>query len=341
MGVRVGFVGVGKRARVEMRDLLHIPDAEIVAFCDVSLQACRDSLDWLNGQREGQPPLDLPTFADAREMLEGVDLDAVYVSLPPGAHGDVEHAVVDAGKAIFVEKPLATTMKVAREIDGHIRRKGVVSSVGYQFRYVGAVQRARAILDGVPIGLVIAIRLGGLPATPWWRVQAMSGGMLIEQHTHGVDLVRYLAGDVVAVSAFANTALLKGTPNLDIADVNSVTCRFANGAVGTIVNSCAAPQGGPPNVSGPVQVVAQGMTVTSGPAGTTVLRPGEPPEEIPATTSGNLEMNRAFIKAVASGDSGGVQSTYADALKTFEITYASVLSAARGGEVVDLTKPYE
>jgi len=76
-------------------------------------------------------------------MLDAVDLDAVYVALPPFAHGEIEHAVIDAGKAILVEKPLAIDMGVARAIDAHIREAGVINSVGYQGRY-GALGRPGA-----------------------------------------------------------------------------------------------------------------------------------------------------------------------------------------------------
>lgn len=341
MAVRVGFVGVGARSRVEMRDLLKIPDAQISAFTDVNPSRCQETLDWLNTQRDGQSPSQVSFFADVHDMLRNGDVDAVYVSLPPAAHGAIEHAIIDARKALFVEKPLATTMVVAREIEQHLRAAGTVCSVGYQFRYIDAMQYARQLLIGVPIGLVMAIRLGGLPGTPWWRVQELSGGMLIEQHTHAVDLMRFLAGDVTAVSAFANTTLLNNVENLDIADVSSATCRFANGAVGSIINTCAAPQGGPDNLSGPVHIVADGMTISAAPTAVRILRADKTTEEVKATTTGNLEMNHAFIQAVKTGASSGIRSPYADALKTLEVTYAAHLSSTRGGSMIDLTTAYE
>jgi predicted dehydrogenase len=274
-------------------------------------------------------------------MLDGSELDAVYVSLPPFAHGEIEHAVVDAGKAIFVEKPVALTMAEAREIGAHIAEKGVLSCVGYQSRYSQAVQAARRLLQDVPLGLVIAIRLGGLPGTAWWRVQEKSGGMLIEQHTHGVDLMRYLAGEAESVYAFANTVLLTDVSGLDIADVNSATIRFANGAVGSIVNSCAlqSGQGSPPNVAGAVHIVAKDMTVMVGAGATTVMRPQGQREEIANENDPNLELNRAFVGAVQTGDRSGIRSDYADGLKTFELTYACHLSAEQG-HVVRLGEGY-
>src|SRR5439155_1732301 len=85
-----------------------------------------------------------------------------------------------AEKAVYVEKPVAIDMQTAREIQDHARQAGVITCVGYQSRYSTAIGAARKLLDGVPIGLAIAIRLGGLPGTAWWKVQNRSGGMLVE-----------------------------------------------------------------------------------------------------------------------------------------------------------------
>jgi myo-inositol 2-dehydrogenase / D-chiro-inositol 1-dehydrogenase len=344
MAVKLGFVGAGGRTVRELLDLVQVPDAEITALCDIDLARCEQAVQRVR-ERTGQgnddqakqraQALQPAVYPDVHRMLDGSELDAVYVSLPPFAHGDIEHAVVDAGKAIFVEKPVAITMTEAREIDAHIKQKGVISCVGYQSRYSTAVQAARERLSGVPIGVVIAIRLGGLPGTAWWKVQNKSGGMLIEQHTHGVDLMRYLAGEVESVFAFANTALLTDVPDLDIADVNAATLKFANGAVGSIVNSCALQpgQGSPQNLSGAVHVLGKGITAMVGAGSATFLLPDRQHEEVTGEGDPNLAMNRAFVDAVRTGDPAQIRSDYTDGLRTFEVTYACQLSADRGQEI--------
>lgn len=344
MAVRLGFVGAGGRTVRELLDLVQIPEAEVTALCDVDLPRCEQAVERTRERTaqgsdaaatERAQAMTPKFYPDVQHMLDGSDLDAVYVSLPPFAHGAIEHAIIDAGKAIFVEKPVAITMTEGREIAAHIKEKGVISCVGYQLRYSNAVQAAREALQGVPIGLAIAIRLGGLPGTAWWRVQSKSGGMLIEQHTHGVDLMRYLVGEVESVFAFANTALLTEVPNLDIADVNSVSLRFQNGAVGSIVNSCALQpgQGSPQNLAGPVHIIAKDMTVMASAGSTTVMRPQGERQEITANGDPNLAMNQAFVRAVQSGDGSGLLSDYSEGLKTFELTYACQLSADRGEQI--------
>ncbi|MCL4509438.1 MAG: Gfo/Idh/MocA family oxidoreductase, partial [Chloroflexi bacterium] len=197
--LRIGFIGSGGRAVREMLDLVQIPEVAIAALCDISEERIDQALAQLQGRTSAR--LSPAKFTDYRSMLDGVELDAVYVSLPPFAHGAVEHAVIDARRALFVEKPLAADMGVAREIDAHIKDKGIINAVGYQWRYAEPFARARDALRQVPIGLVIAIRLGPLPPAAWWRRQAQSGGMLVEQHTHSVDIMRFIAGDVASVYA--------------------------------------------------------------------------------------------------------------------------------------------
>ena len=150
--VRLGFVGAGGRTVRELLDLVQIPGATIAALCDVDEPRCAQAVQRVQERTAAGSPTPAaaeraramaPAFyPDVQRMLDGTELDAVYVSLPPFAHGAIEHAIVDAGKAIFVEKPVAMTPTEGREILDHIRQKGVISCVGYQSRYSTAVQAA-------------------------------------------------------------------------------------------------------------------------------------------------------------------------------------------------------
>ena len=155
----LGFVGTGGRTVAELVDLVHIPAARISALCDIDEARCNWAIEQVLERQPDAPGTSLVreqaprTFTDVRDMLAAVELDAMYVSLPPFAHGDIDHAILDAGKAFFVEKPVAVNSTVGREIAAHVAEAGVVSSVGYQSRYSSAVQQARAALDDVPLGL--------------------------------------------------------------------------------------------------------------------------------------------------------------------------------------------
>ena len=348
--VRLGFVGTGGRTVAELCDLVHVPDARICGLCDVDESRCVWAIEQILEREPDAPGTSLVreqaprTFVDVRDMLSGVDLDAVYVSLPPFAHGDIDHAILDAGKAIFVEKPVALTMAIGREIAAHIADAGVVSSVGYQMRYSSAVQDAHAALKEVPLGLIFAMRVGSLPGTAWWRKQDGSGGMLIEQHTHGVDLMRLFAGEARHVYASASTALLTDVPDLDIADVSAATVAFDSAAVGVIANSCALEKGQklPSSMADwtvSLQIIGHGVVAHIGSVRSEVMFAGDQTREYTVQGEPNRLMNEIFVRAVQTGNDEGIQSSYADGLQTFELTFAAHLAATRG-EVVHLGNDY-
>ena len=106
MVVRIGFVGAGGRTVREMLDLVQIPEAEIAALCDIDLPRCEQAVQRVKertaqrgegGAAERAGAMQPAFYPDVQRMLDGTELDAVYVSLPPFAHGAIEHAIVDAG----------------------------------------------------------------------------------------------------------------------------------------------------------------------------------------------------------------------------------------------------
>jgi hypothetical protein len=108
--------------------------------------------------------------------------------------------------------------------------------------------------------------------------------------------------------------------------------RFQSGAVGSIVNTCALQpgQGSPQNLSGSVHIVGKNLTAQVGAGGATLMLPERQREEIAAEGDPNLAMNRAFVRALQTGDRSGILSDYTDGMRTFELTYACQLSADRG-----------
>jgi predicted dehydrogenase len=328
MTTRVAFIGAGQRAVGHMAALTHIPDVQVVALADLDPARAQAAQQRANDRRApNSAPLDAALFTDYRAMMAAVAPDCLYLCLPPFAHGQIDHDVIDFGKPVFFEKPVAVAMSVAQEIADHVRQAGIINAVGYQKRYSAAVRTPKQMLAGQTIGMVISIRLSDLPGQPWWRVQAQSGGMLVEQHTHAVDLMRFLCGEIELVYAVGGTRLLNDTPNLDIFDVNACTVRFANGAPGIIGNSCAAPAGAaifPPHL---VHVVARDVVLSVNDGKSTIRRVGQAEETILPTADDNFLLNQAFIEAVRSGNSAAILSDYHDAVQTLAVTLACQQSA--------------
>jgi predicted dehydrogenase len=318
--------------------LTHIPDVEIAGLADVKEDICYTAQERANARRNpDSKAIQAAIFTDFRRMVEAVEPDCIYLCVPPFVHAEIDHLAIDVGKPLFFEKPIATELSVAREIAAHLRERDLIHAVGYQKRYSPAVEQAVALLKGATIGMAITIRLSGLPGTPWWRVQSKSGGMLIEQHTHAVDMMRLLCGEIESVYAVANTLLLTDVTDLDIYDVNACTVRFANGAPGIIANSCAAGEGSDVFPGHLVHVVTREMMLSVTTSKTTIRRPGAAPEEIAGSRDADdtYRLNRDFIDAVRSGARQQVRSSYEEALRTFAVTYACQYSAETN-QVIEL-----
>lgn len=318
MAVRVGFVGAGGIAGVHMSALEKIPDAQVVAVCDVDAARAKRGADRFGAT----------AYTSHHEMLDKEQLDALYVCVPPFAHTDAEVLAAEKGIALMIEKPIAINLEKAKEIEEAIQRAGVISSVAYNWRYNETTDIARDALSGKTIGMCIGYWMGGMPGVPWWRRMDGSGGQFVEQTTHIVDIARYLVGDIVEVSAYMTTRALHEVENFDVTDVGSVNVKFANGAIGTIHNTCLLKMG----YTVALHVLTPDLIAEV--SGT--LRLIEPGKRTEITSRNNAYQteNEVFINAVKTGDPSAIRSPYSDAVKTLAVTLAANESAAKGGQPV-------
>lgn len=225
-GCRVGMVGAGGVAQRHARVLGAFDDATLVGVTDPDRAAAQR----LAADHGGQ------AFADIADLL-AAGLDAVYICVPPFAHGPVEEEAVRAGLPMFVEKPVALDLPTAERIAAQIERRGLLTAVGHHWRYAHVVEQARELLADRPARLVNGAWLGKVPPVAWWSQRARSGGPLVEQASHVLDLVRLLAGAVTEVTAYGD-ASPPAVPGADIDAVTAATMRFAGGAVGTLTSAC-------------------------------------------------------------------------------------------------------
>ncbi len=354
MCVRIGFIGTGGIAASHLQNLLLMPEAEVVALCDLSLEQIEATRKGVNrhmagsrsestGARDapGAPDrndhrvLDAVAYTDYRSMLRNEQLDAVYVCLPPFAHGDPEEAVIEAGLPMLVEKPVALEVPVAARILDGIRRKRILVASGYQLRYTAYLERARELLDGRTIGMAVVMRFGSTPRTNWYHIHRKSGGQMIEMATHQVDMLRYLVGEVQTVYAAAATRINhKLQPDYDIFDVNCVTLTFENGAVGNLACNFISGHGSPPDARG-LHIFCDGMTLSLGSTLRVIF--ADRTEELPLDGDPMATEDQAFVRAVAEGRSDLIRSDYGSAVRTLAVTVACDRSA-RSGQPVDVPR---
>jgi predicted dehydrogenase len=242
---RIGFVGTGGVAQRHAGILRGFPDVELVAATDVDADRTRAF-----GEQYGT------TAVPDVEALLACEPDAVYVGIPPFAHGEVELALATAGVALFVEKPLAVDLATAEKTTAALTGAGVLTRVGHHWRCAEPVRRAAELLAGRTVRLVTATWLDKIPPVPWWTDRDRSGGPLVEQAVHVLDTARVLAGEVEAVAALSAGPVPDGTVDTATAGL----LRFASGAVGTVTTASVL---GRKHRAG-CEVVADGLVVAVG-----------------------------------------------------------------------------
>lgn len=316
MVVRVGFVGTGGIAQQHFSRLEKVPEAQVVAVCDIDAGRAERAADRFGAR----------VHLNARDMLEAEQLDALYVCVPPFAHGDVELEAARRRIHLFVEKPIHLSLEKAEETARAVAEAGIISSVGYHWRYYQATDRARELLGDAHIAFMLGWWLGGMPGVGWWRVRSKSGGQLHEQATHIVDLARYLAGEVQSVHALSHQGVMERTvENFDVDDAVTVNLRFTGKTIANITCSCMARHA--PHVG--LEVFAEEVALEIGFGRLTVRRPGEV-QELTFGDDPYLREDEVFIEAVAAGDPSAIRSTYADALETLRVTLAAEESIRKG-----------
>lgn len=319
MSVRIGFFGCGGIANAHFNALEQIPEAQPVAFCDIDAARAEAAARRFGGT----------AYTEWQKMLDAEKIDALYVCVPPHAHVGAEEAATEKGIHLFVEKPVARTLDKAKTIQAAIDKSGVISSVGYHFRYMATTQKARELLDGKTIGMVTGWWMGGMPGVAWWRVMDQSGGQFVEQTTHIVDLARYLVGDIAEVyGVMTNRRLHKEVENYSVYDVGSVVIKFANGVIGAIHNTCLLNMGWRVGLD----VVTPDLIVETDWGSVKATEAGKV-TTYQLSSNPYLEENKAFIRAIVTGDRSGIQSTYADAVKTLAVTLAANESVISGQPV--------
>lgn len=314
---RVAVIGCGYIGAQHMGRLLEWDDVAVVAVADADAGRA-EAAATLAGAR---------AYADGCRLIAFEELDAVWICVPPFAHGPVESAAVERGLPFFVEKPIAAGLEVAEEIGRAVADAELLTSVGYHWRYLDTVGAARDLLRDNPARLALGFWLDTTPPPPWWCVERASGGQMVEQATHLFDLVRLLVGEPTSVHSAGCRCERAAFPDSDIFDVSTATLRFGSDALATINATCIldAPQ----RIG--LQILAEGLSIELNADELVVERDGGRRKHAVGVDP-FLAEDRAFVDAVR-GRPANVRAPYAEALATHRLAAAAARSASVGAAV--------
>jgi predicted dehydrogenase len=258
--IGVGVIGFGWLGQAHTRSLLRIPTLFADRDFDPVLVACSDAVPALADEA-------VRSFGfarggtDWRRVVEDPDVEAVWIAAPNMLHVELVEAAAQAGKAVFCEKPVGGTPKHVLAAARAARAAGVLSGVGYNYRWAPLVQYARELIAGGELGDITNYRgrffsmYGSDPRglLSWRFVQDQGGyGVTSDLLSHAVDLGLMLLGPITRVVGTTHTYITErplpqagrashygrgepGDPTGPVTneDYASMLCEFAGGARGT------------------------------------------------------------------------------------------------------------
>ncbi len=339
--LRIGFIGSGGMADAHLKGLADsalFPEVKLAAFCDIAIERAQAQCD----KYASHQPL---AFSSPKTMIAEAGLDAVYILLPPFAHGEAERAAIEGNVPFLVEKPIGLDLGVLRELRQEVQRKDLMAAAGYMNRYQPSVKRAKEAMSSDEPVLAYGWWLGGAPLhkegaqqsfiMQWWPDRTKSGGQFHEQVTHTVDLVRYFLGDAQEVFAHATTSFNKKRANLvpsyNMDDALTTSIKFKSGALASILASVATPAGG--DITLDIHGMESSVKFKGWGHDATILRQGQEPEVVKSAGEIFALEDRAFLDAVQTGDKSKILAPYVDSFKTAQLTIAANQSAQSGKPV--------
>ena len=167
---------------------------------------------------------------DVNELLEDEATKLVVVSTRHNSHADYVVRALQAGKHVFVEKPLALTVEDIDRIEAAVTAApGQLLMVGFNRRFSPHIVKMKELLAGVPgpRAMVMTVNAGAIPANHWTQDSEVGGGRFVGEGCHFIDLLRHLAGaPIVSCDGVAMDA--------DPRDSASIQLRFEDGSIGSI-----------------------------------------------------------------------------------------------------------
>ncbi|HOI48181.1 MAG TPA: Gfo/Idh/MocA family oxidoreductase [Prolixibacteraceae bacterium] len=277
--IRMGFIGIGNRGSQLMQLFMGNPEVEVAALCDVyepyllrdHSQVSPRYIQTMGGQIPkmgetfGKPP---KSYRDYRKLLEDKEVDAVCIATPDHWHALQTIAAIEAGKDVYVEKPLTITLLEGRKMVEAQARSRQVVAVGLNRRGSSVYQKLAKEIPAGKIGKVTVARafrinnmfpggigkltaeippagfnwdmwLGPRAIRPyqyniapymfrWWKDYSSQMG---NWGVHFMDVIRWMMGETAPVAISAHGGKLAVDDDRDIPDTMQVTFEFASGAI--------------------------------------------------------------------------------------------------------------
>ena len=311
---KIGFIGTGGVSGVHLDYLKSREDVEIAALCDINEEQLKKRHDEYGGE----------TFTDFWEMLDQCKPDAVWVCTPPQVREGPLLACADRKIPVFCEKPVELDLTQAQKIAADLKEHNQKVQIGYPFRSIPLVKQLQKELSDDKIHLIQSLYVCNVSLTrglpQWFYDKKLSGGALIDQATHNFDLLRMLFGEVEHISGVVSNPVAKKEKGYTVDEVISLSFVFESGTVGSHIHTWVGDDWrNEIKLSGEkrfyrLKLLGIGELVVEDAAGNTRLfRPNQ----------GVIHdhQNEIFLEMLDSDDWSKNPCTYAEGVKTLELTW--------------------
>lgn len=206
--VILGLIGLGAMGKIHLNNCLRLKNAEVLSVADSSKKSLQFAKDI--GIKNVQ--------VDYDKLLNDKDIDAVIISVPNFLHGECTQKAAEAGKDIFLEKPLARNAVEGERILTKVKRSGVKLMIGYPSRFAREFIELKNKVESGELGdiqMAYASNISQGPYSPrgemgrpasvpswWFDKELMGGGALLDLGIHAVSLFKWYFGDIIDAKSY-------------------------------------------------------------------------------------------------------------------------------------------
>ena len=240
--LRIGVIGLGWFGEIHCETIAGIPNLELAALCTRRPDRLAEQARKFAVRK---------TYADYRDMLADKDIDAISIVTMWDQHTDPTIAALAAGKHVFLEKPMASTVADCKKIIAASKKARGVLQIGHICRFNPRYRMAKQAVDAGRIGKIVALSSRrNIPAA--WTPEILNKiGPIVGDAIHDTDLMLWFTGDTI-VSAYAQTVSVR---NLKFPDIGQTMYRFKGGATATLETVWCMPEKTPFDIDERMSIV--------------------------------------------------------------------------------------
>ncbi|MBS3083556.1 Gfo/Idh/MocA family oxidoreductase [Candidatus Pacearchaeota archaeon] len=334
--VNFGIVGCGRISGKHIASLKQIPNAKIVAVCDINQERCMKAANECMCK----------SYSTYEEMLQDKDVEVVNILTPSGLHPTMAIQAAKAGKHVVCEKPIALTIKDANHMVLECEKAGVLFFTVKQNRYNPPIIHLKKAIDEGRFGRLflanVTVRWSRdknyYKQDAWRGTIKYDGGVLLNQTSHHIDMLQWMLGDVISVICKKANFF----HDIEVEDSAVAILKFRNGAYATFEGTtCTFPR----DMEGSISILGEKGSAKVGGFAMNKMEhwqftePKEEDQDIIHTITnppnvygfGHLPLLKSVVETITSRNVQRIDGD--EGLKTLKIIIAMLKSAKENREV--------